>query len=62
LSFPLTAYVFRRSALTHAIQDSVIPASLLAKMAGTSVDMLEQHYINHFEVLSDYETKTANAE
>jgi integrase len=61
LSFPLTAYVFRRSALTHAVQDNVIPTNLLAKMAGTSVDMLEQHYINHFEVLSDYETKADNA-
>jgi len=41
----LYAYVFRHTAITVAI-DSGLPVSYVANAAGTSVEMIQQHYYN----------------
>lgn len=45
LSFNLYAYVFRHTAITVAI-DNGLPLSYIANAAGTSVEMIQQHYYN----------------
>lgn len=45
----LTTYTFRHSTFTHKIQAGV-NIMQLAKEGGTSVNMLEKHYYNHFTV------------
>lgn len=52
--FPLTLYAVRRSALTHALIEGRIPLIALAKMAGTSVRMIEAHYTNFIHTLEAY--------
>lgn len=54
LPFPLTIYVIRRSAITHALVENRIPLAILAKMAGTSVRMIERHYTNYLHTLAAY--------
>lgn len=43
--FDLYAYVFRHTAITVAI-NSGLPVSYIANAAGTSVEMIQQHYYN----------------
>ena len=45
LDFNLYAYVFRHTAITVAI-DSGLPVSYISNAAGTSVEMIQQHYYN----------------
>lgn len=45
LSFDLYAYVFRHTAITVAI-DNGLPISYIANAAGTSVEVIQQHYYN----------------
>lgn len=54
LPFPFTLYVIRRSAITHAIIENRIPLTVLAKMAGTSVRMIEKHYTNYLHTIAEY--------
>lgn len=54
LPFQLTLYAFRRTAITHAIIDNKIPLPIIAKMAGTSVDMIDKHYANYLHTLAAY--------
>ena len=54
LPFPFTLYAVRRTAITHALIEGSIPIHVLAKMAGTSVRMLEAHYINFLHALDSY--------
>lgn len=54
LPFSFTLYVIRRSAITHAIIENKIPLLILAKMAGTSVRMIEIHYTNYLHTLAKY--------
>lgn len=43
--FDLYAYVFRHTAITVAINNG-LPISYIANAAGTSVEMIQQHYYN----------------
>lgn len=52
--FQLTLYAFRRSAITHAIIENKMPLALIAKIAGTSVAMIEAHYANYLHTLAAY--------
>ena len=45
LSFNLYAYVFRHTAITVAL-DNGLPISYIAMAAGTSIEMIQQHYYN----------------
>lgn len=54
LPFPLTLYAFRRTAITKAIIDNKMPISMIAKVAGTSVGMIEHHYVNYLDALAAY--------
>lgn len=54
LPFQLTLYAFRRTAITQAIIDNKIPLPIIAKMAGTSVDMIDKHYANYLHTLAAY--------
>lgn len=45
LDYELYAYVFRHTAITVAI-DSGLPVSYVSNAAGTSVEMIQQHYYN----------------
>ncbi len=45
LYFDLYAYVFRHTAITVAL-DSGLPVSYIAEAAGTSIEMIQQHYYN----------------
>ena len=45
LDFNLYAYVFRHTAITVAI-DSGLPVSYISNAAGTSIEMIQQHYYN----------------
>lgn len=45
LNYNLYAYVFRHTAITVAI-DSELPVSYISNAAGTSVEMIQQHYYN----------------
>ena len=54
LPFTFTLYCVRRSAITHAIIEGRIPITILAKMAGTSVRMIEKHYTNYLHTLAEY--------
>ena len=52
--FQLTLYAFRRTAITHAIIENKMPIAMLAKTAGTSVEMIEAHYVNYLHALAAY--------
>lgn len=52
--FQLTLYAFRRSAITHALMENRMPVTAIAKIAGTSVQMIEMHYANYLHTLSAY--------
>lgn len=52
--FDLTLYAFRRSAITHAIMDNKLPVAVIAKMAGTSIPMIEMHYANYLHTMAAY--------
>ena len=54
IPFSLTLYVFRRTAITYAIIDNQMPIMMLAKVAGTSVQMIEAHYANYLHALAAY--------
>lgn len=54
LPFSLSLYVFRRTAITQAIIENKIPLPILAKIAGTSVDMIDKHYANYLQALEAY--------
>lgn len=54
LPYHLTLYAFRRTAITQAIIDNDMPLPMLAKVAGTSVSMIEHHYTNYLNVLAEY--------
>lgn len=43
----LTMYVFRHSAITHAIKVHNINASIVARWAGTSTKMIDKHYLGN---------------
>lgn len=45
LDYDLYAYVFRHTAITVAI-DNGLPISYVSNVAGTSVEMIQQHYYN----------------
>lgn len=52
--FQLTMYAFRRTAITQAIIDNKMPLPMIAKTAGTSVEMIEAHYANYLHALAAY--------
>lgn len=52
--FQLTLYAFRRTAITQAVADNKMPIAMIAKTAGTSVEMIEAHYANYLQALSAY--------
>lgn len=54
LPFQLTLYAFRRTSITQAIIDNKIPLPIIAKLAGTSVDMIDKHYANYLHALAAY--------
>ncbi len=54
LPYHLTIYAFRRTAITKALIDNDMPISMLAKVAGTSVGMIEHHYTNYLDALAAY--------
>ena len=54
LPYHLTIYAFRRTAITKALIDNNMPISMLAKVAGTSVGMIEHHYTNYLDALAAY--------
>lgn len=54
LPYHLTIYAFRRTAITKALIDNDMPISMLAKVAGTSVGMIERHYTNYLDALAAY--------
>ena len=54
LPFQLTLYAFRRTAITHAIIENKMPITMIAKIAGTSVEMIEAHYANYLHALAAY--------
>lgn len=54
IPFQLTMYAFRRTAITHAIKENRIPVMAIAKMAGTSVEMIEAHYANYLQTMAQY--------
>lgn len=54
LPYHLTIYAFRRTAITKAIIDNDMPIAMLAKVAGTSVGMIEHHYTNFLDALAAY--------
>lgn len=54
LPFQLTIYAFRRTAITRAITDNQMPITMIAKVAGTSVGMIERHYVNYLDALAAY--------
>ena len=54
LPFQLTLYAFRRTSITQAIIDNKIPLPIIAKIAGTSVDMIDKHYANYLHALATY--------
>ena len=54
LPFKFTLYVLRRSAITHEIMKNKMPLSLIAKTAGTSSEMIENHYTNVLQALSKF--------
>ena len=45
VKFPLYAYVFRHTAITLAL-NSNLPVSYVAMIAGTSIEMIQNHYYN----------------
>lgn len=52
--FQLTLYAFRRTAITQAIIENKMPIAMIAKVAGTSVEMIEAHYANYLHALAAY--------
>lgn len=52
--FQLTLYAFRRTAITQAIIENKMPLAMIAKTAGTSVEMIEAHYANYLHALAAY--------
>lgn len=55
LPYHLTIYAFRRTAITKALIDNAMPLPMLAKVAGTSVGMIEHHYTNYLDALAAYQ-------
>ena len=55
LTYPLTTYAFRRTAITKALIDNEMPITMIAKVAGTSVGMIEHHYLNYLDALAAYQ-------
>lgn len=55
LKYNLTLYAFRRSAITKAIIDNEMPVTMIAKVAGTSVKMIEHHYVNYLDALAAFQ-------
>lgn len=55
LPYHLTIYAFRRTAITKALIDNDMPITMLAKVAGTSVGMIEHHYTNYLDALAAYQ-------
>lgn len=55
LPFQLTTYAFRRTAITKALIDNEMPITMIAKIAGTSVGMIEHHYVNYLDALAAYQ-------
>ena len=52
--FQLTLYAFRRTAITQAVTENKMPLAMIAKTAGTSVEMIEAHYANYLHALAAY--------
>ncbi len=52
--FQLTLYAFRRTAITKALTENKMPIAMIAKTAGTSVEMIEAHYANYLHALAAY--------
>lgn len=50
LSFPLSLYTFRRSAITHAVNNGDLNIAKIAGRAGTSLDMIGKHYYQDNEL------------
>lgn len=55
IPFQLTIYAFRRTAITKALIDNEMPITMIAKVAGTSVGMIEHHYCNYLDALAAYQ-------
>ena len=55
LKYNLTLYAFRRTAITKAIIDNEMPVTMIAKVAGTSVKMIEHHYVNYLDALAAFQ-------
>lgn len=55
LTYQLTLYAFRRTAITQAVTDNKMPIAMIAKIAGTSVEMIEAHYANYLHALASYQ-------
>jgi hypothetical protein len=51
LPFKLTIYVFRRTAITHALIEDPSRIAIIAREAGTSVEMIEKHYANYLDIM-----------
>ena len=54
LPYHLTLYAFRRTAITKAVTENKMPLTMIAKIAGTSVSMIERHYTNYLQALAAY--------
>jgi integrase len=57
LPYKLTLYAFRRTAITHEIINNEMPVDMIAKVAGTSIGMIENHYTNYLDALSHFRTQ-----
>lgn len=55
LKYNLTIYAFRRTAITKALIDNEMPITLIAKIAGTSVNMIQHHYVNYLDALAAFQ-------
>lgn len=58
LGYDLYAYVFRHTAITVAL-DSGLPISYVAMAAGTSIEMIQEHYYNGDSVINQKKLQMA---
>lgn len=58
LDSPLQMYTFRHTAITDAINKNDTPTLLVAKMAGTSVEMIEDFYYDAIQTVSNSKSYT----
>lgn len=58
LDYDLYAYVFRHTAITVAL-DSGLPISYVAMAAGTSIEMIQEHYYNGDNIINQQKLQMA---